>query len=79
MTSKVQNNSLYYRFKDLKSSNLSYLTGEKNVRLIDNVPTQKTNINLSTSQNNLNSLIANNIVGNISNSSKYLFLNSSLN
>jgi len=79
LTSQMQNSNLYYRFKDLKSGNMSYLTNERNVRLIDNVPTQKTNLNLTSSQNNLNSLIRNNLTSNISNSSKSLFLNSALN
>jgi len=79
LTSKIQNNNLSYRFKDLKSGNLSYLTGERNVRLVDNVPTRKTNTNLTSTQNNLNALIQNNISNTISNASENLFLNSSLN
>lgn len=79
LTSKIQNNNLSYRFKDLKSGNMSYLTGERNVRLVDNVPTRKTNTNLTPTQNNLNALIYNNISNNISNASENLFLNSSLN
>jgi hypothetical protein len=79
LTSQMQNSNLYYRFKDLKSGNMSYLTSERNVSLIDNVPTQKTNLNLTSSQNNLNSLIKNNLTNNIANSSKSLFLNSALN
>ena len=79
LTSKIQNNTLSYRFKDLKSSNLSYLTGERNVRLVDNIPTRKTNINLTSTQNNLNALIQNNISNNIHNAAENLFLNSSIN
>jgi len=57
---------------------MSYLTGEKNVRLINNVPSRKTNINLTSTQNNLNALIQNNLSSNISNASKSLFNNSGL-
>jgi hypothetical protein len=51
------NTSSAYRFKDLKSSNLSMLTSERNPRLIENLNPSKSNYNYNTEENNLNNII----------------------
>jgi hypothetical protein len=75
----LQNFNLSYRFKDLKSGNLSFLPDERNSRLVDSVNTRKTNLNYSSSQNNLNELIESNVKKSLGNSQSNLFLSANLN
>jgi hypothetical protein len=79
LTSYLQNKNLTYRFRDVKSNNLSFLANEKNIRLVDNVSLKKSNHNLTTSQNNLDELISSNITKNINNNLIGLYSNSNLN
>jgi hypothetical protein len=79
MTSFIQNNNLAYRFKNIKSNNLSYLSNEKNVRLVDNIFLKKLNQNLSMSENNLDSVIQSTTSTTLGNNYPNLFLNSSTN
>jgi hypothetical protein len=50
-----------YKFKDNKSANSSFLSSEKNIRLIDNVNPTKLNHSLSESNNNLEEIVSNSI------------------
>jgi hypothetical protein len=50
-----------YKFKDNKSSNSSFLSSEKNIRLIDNVNPTKLNHSLSYANNNLEEIVSNSI------------------
>jgi hypothetical protein len=55
------NVGLSFKFKDNKSSNLGFLSSEKNVRLIDNVNTSNLNPSLSSGVNNLEDVISGSI------------------
>jgi hypothetical protein len=79
LTSFIQNNNLVYRFKNIKSNNLSYLSNEKNTRLIDNIFLKKLNPNLSHTENTTDSLIKNTLVNSSGNSYLDMYLNSSIN
>jgi hypothetical protein len=50
-----------HKFKDNKSANSSFLSSEKNIRLIDNVNPTKLNHSLSESNNNLEEIVSNSI------------------
>jgi hypothetical protein len=71
------NDTFTNKFKDLKSPNLSFLSSEKNTRLLDKVNPSKTNFNLSQYSNNLNSVVANTILSNQSSNESSLYDNSS--
>jgi hypothetical protein len=73
------NNNLVYRFKNIKSNNLSYLSNEKNTRLIDNIFLKKLNPNLSHTENTTDSLIKYTLVNSSGNSYLDMYLNSSIN
>jgi hypothetical protein len=47
-----------FKFKDLKSPNLGFLSSEKNVRLIDSINPTKFNPSISNSSTNLEELVA---------------------
>jgi hypothetical protein len=79
LTSFIQNNNLVYRFKNIRSNNLSYLSNEKNTRLIDNIFLKKLNPNLSPSENTTDSLVKNTLVNSSGNSYLDMYLNSSIN
>lgn len=53
----LTNNSVNYRFKDLKSTNLGILSSDRNTRLIGDMFVGKTNRQFDGLTNNLNSLI----------------------
>ena len=55
------NRSSSYKFKDLKSSNLNFLSSDKNVRNLDQVSLAKNNFNLTSENSNLSSLVASTI------------------
>jgi len=55
------NNSSSYKFRDLKSSDLSFLSSDKNIRDINQVSLGKTNFNLMSENNNLSSLVSSTI------------------
>jgi len=78
LTSDIQNTNLLYRFRDLKSNNLSYLASEKNVRLLNNISAKKFNPNFSTSENNVDSLNMD-IDKTLGSAQGNLYLNSNLN
>jgi len=78
LTSFIQNNNLVYRFKNIRSNNLSYLSNEKNTRLIDNIFLKKLNPNFSVSENIMDSLIKNVIVTQLGNSYLNVYLHSSI-
>jgi hypothetical protein len=50
-----------FKFKEPSSSNLSFLSSEKNVRLIDSINPTKFNPSISNSSNNLEELVADSI------------------
>jgi hypothetical protein len=50
-----------FKYKDLKSTNLGFLSSEKNVRLIDEVNPSKFNPSMSTGVNNLDEVITSSI------------------
>jgi hypothetical protein len=79
LTSFIQNNNLVYRFKNIKSNNLSYLSNEKNTRLVDNIFLKKLNPNLSPSENTTDSIVKNTLVNSSGNSYLDMYLNSSIN
>jgi len=62
------NNSLYYKFKDLKSSSLQFLSSERNLRLLNNVTSTKTNVNYTSGTNDVLSLNNTNLNPTITNS-----------
>jgi heme/copper-type cytochrome/quinol oxidase subunit 2 len=55
------NASSSYKFKDLKSANLNFLSADKNVRNLDQFSLSKPNFNFMSSNNNLSSIVANTI------------------
>lgn len=55
------NSSYSYKFKDLKSSNLNFLSSDKNVRNLDQISLAKNNINMISGNNNLSSLVTTSI------------------
>jgi hypothetical protein len=55
------NSSYSYKFKDLKSSNLNFLSSDKNVRNLDQISLSKNNINMISGNNNLSSLVTTSI------------------
>jgi len=57
-SSDILNTSSSYRFKDLKSPDLSMLTSERNVRLLDKLNPSKFNPNYNAEDNNLNAILA---------------------
>jgi hypothetical protein len=73
------NTSSAYRFKDLKSSNLSMLTSERNPRLIENLNPSKSNYNYNTEENNLNNIINNALNKQVSFDQNDFYQNSDLN
>jgi hypothetical protein len=50
-----------FKFKDLKSPNLGFLSSEKNIRLIDEINPSKYNSSMTKNANNLNDLVSNSI------------------
>jgi hypothetical protein len=50
-----------FKFKDLKSPNLGFLSSEKNVRLIDELNPSKFNASMLNGSNNLDSIVRNSI------------------
>ena len=65
-----------FKFKDLKSPNLGFLSSEKNVRLIDTINPTKFNPSLSNSTNNLNDIVTNSINESITPNTYTLFSSS---
>lgn len=55
------NTSSSYKFRDLKSSDLSFLSSDKNVRNLNDISLGKNNFNLVSESNNLSSLVSNTI------------------
>jgi len=55
--SKFFNESLSYRFKDMKSSGQQLLTSDRNSRILDSLNPTTTTLNFTEKDNNLNSLI----------------------
>jgi hypothetical protein len=79
LTSSLQNTNLAYRFKNLKSSNLSYLPNEKNVRLVDNIFLKKSNFNFLTEENNFENITKYNLTNSVINNYENMYFNSNLN
>jgi hypothetical protein len=50
-----------FKFKDNKSTNMGFLSSEKNVRLIDNLNPSKLNSSLSEGNNNMEDIVSNSI------------------
>jgi hypothetical protein len=50
-----------FKFKDLKSPNLGFLSSEKNIRLIDDINPSKYNSSMTKNANNLNDLVSSSI------------------
>lgn len=70
-----KNNINYsYRFKDLKSSNLNFLSSDKNIRNLDQFSLAKSNFNLISTNNNLSSIISSTIDSNKDSSANELAL-----
>ena len=78
-SNEVLNTSSAYRFKDLKSSNLSMLTSERNPRLIENLNPSKSNYNYNVEENNLNNIINNALNKQVSFDQNDFYQNSDLN
>jgi len=73
------NTSSSFKFKDMKSGNLSFLSSDKNVRNLDQVSLSKSNINFMSDNNNLSSIISSTINKGASSSELNLYSNSSNN
>jgi hypothetical protein len=67
----INNNNVTFKFKDLKSSNLQFLSSERNIRIPDQIKLSKNNFNFNTLNNNfellLSSVIKKNVNSNITN------------
>jgi hypothetical protein len=50
-----------FKFKDPKSANLSFLSSEKNIRLVDDMNPSKFNSSFSNGSNNLDDIVSNSI------------------
>jgi hypothetical protein len=60
-SSQEQDSPRTFKFKDLKSPNLGFLSSEKNVRLLDEMNPAKYNSSMNKASNNLNDLVSNSI------------------
>jgi hypothetical protein len=72
------NSNIPYRFIDLKSSNQSILSQDRNVRLLNELNPSKMNLNLASSDNNLNAIINTNLNNTLSSSEVNMGSNSNL-
>jgi len=72
-STKFSNESLSFRFKDLKSPGTSLLTSERNARLVDQFASGKTQLNAISSDNNLNAVVENGTTGSVSGLQQNLF------
>lgn len=59
MSSCFNNHTLFYKFKDLKSSNFQFLSSERNIRIPDQIKPNTNNFNFSTQNNNFESTLSN--------------------
>jgi len=55
--SSIINNESSFKFKDLKSTNLQFLSSERNIRIPDQLKLNKNNFNLTTRNNNFESVM----------------------
>jgi hypothetical protein len=65
-----------YKFQDLKSNNLSFLSSDKNVRSLEQVAPSKNLLNFMSESNNLLSVSSNSINKNVAPNELNIFLNS---
>ena len=72
-STKFSNESLSFRFKDLKSPGTALLTSERNTRLVDQFASGKTQLNATASANNLNAVVENGTNGAVSGLQQSLF------
>ena len=77
-SAKFFNEDLTYRFKDLKSSNQQLLTSDRNTRLLGSLSPNKTILNFNDKGNNLNSLLHQNVTGNLGNVNATVFSSNTL-
>jgi hypothetical protein len=69
----ITNKKDIYDFKDLKSSNLQFLTNERNLRLIKDFHSSKLSKNYSTNQNNYVNILENMLNNKIDSQNKHLY------
>lgn len=72
-STKFSNESLSFRFKDLKSPGTALLTSERNTRLVDQFASGKTQLNTTSSANNLNAVVENGTMGAVAGLQQNLF------
>ena len=65
-STKFSNESLSFRFKDLKSPGTALLTSERNTRLVNQFASGKSTPNFSSSENNLNAVVQNSLTNSVS-------------
>jgi hypothetical protein len=70
----LNNVSQSYKFKDVKSSNLNFLSSDKNVRNLDQSSLSKNNFNMMSDNTNLSSLISSTLSSNGASSTNELNL-----
>ena len=72
-STKFSNESLSFRFKDLKSPGTSLLTSERNARMVDQFASGKTQLNATSNANNLNAVVENGTTGSVAGLQQSLF------